>query len=168
MEVFLCITLCTVFEIQAVLEYHGEKLWCVCWSVLFGLQYIAKSSRCISISKKCGSASPKVSIMNHRLFQNCLRHCEQDLDFSSFIAINLSSNQHMNCKTTVNFLTTLWSSSAAVIFSSKGPRELPKQLTPTPTTCWLLIQLIIWDKLFKNGPSKVCGRQPYSVCGRQP
>lgn len=49
--------------------------------MLFGLQYIAKPSGCISISKKCGGTSPKVSIMNRRFFQNCLRHCEQDIDF---------------------------------------------------------------------------------------
>ena len=25
----------------------------------------------------------------------------------------------------------------------------------------LVMQLIIWDKGFKNGPSKICGRQPF-------
>ena len=27
---------------------------------------------------------------------------------------------------------------------------------------WLLLSYFIWDKVFKNGPSEICGRQPLS------
>ena len=49
----------------------------------------------------------------------------------------------------------------------QGPIKLPSLLLPGGRIPWYSIKLLnkfslrgIWDKVFKNGPSKSCGRQP--------